>query len=140
MKIKVIGGICLVMFALIYSCQSDSLIEFRQYYSAGSLLYQGHCQNCHGANGEGLASLIPPLTDTTSIKLYKITLPCIVQYGLNMPVKINNKTFSGQMPAVSLSPMEIAQVVTYVTNSFGNKLGVTTVDNVYLDLKKCGVN
>ncbi len=34
------------------------------------------------------------------------------------------------MPAAGLTPMEIAQVVTYVGNSFGNKLGVVTGDDV----------
>jgi mono/diheme cytochrome c family protein len=140
MKIKVIGGICLLLVALVYSCQSDGSIEFRQYYTAGSLVYQSHCQNCHGAKGEGLAGLIPPLTDTLSIKARKNTLSCIVQNGLGGPLKAAGKTFDGQMPAANLSPIEVAQVLTYVTNSFGNKLGVTTDDDVNADLKKCGVN
>ncbi len=68
MKTGIIACIRLLLSALIYSCQSDSTIEFKRYYSAGALVYQSHCQNCHGMNGEGLAALIPPLTDTSSLK------------------------------------------------------------------------
>ena len=41
------------------------------------------------------------------------------------------------MPAVDLAPIEIAQALTYVTNSFGNKLGTVNVDRVNADLIKC---
>jgi mono/diheme cytochrome c family protein len=137
MKIKVVGGICLLLMALIYSCQSDSSIEFKQYYSAGSGVYEAHCQNCHSAKGEGLAALIPPLSDTLWLKANKANLPCILQNGLKGKITISGKTFEGEMPASGLTPMEIAQVTTYVANSFGNKLGVVTGDDVGAALGKC---
>lgn len=133
----VIGGIFLLLMALVYSCQSDSSIAFKQYYSAGSMVYQAHCQNCHGNKGEGLGGLIPPLTDTASIKTYKTKLPCIIQNGLNGKITVSGKSFDGQMPASGLTPIEIAQVATYVTNSFGNNLGVVTGDDVTEDLTRC---
>jgi mono/diheme cytochrome c family protein len=137
MKIGIIACICLLLSALIYSCQSDGSIEFKQYYSAGSQVYQAHCQNCHGAKGEGLAALIPPLTDTSSLKRYQTKLPCIIQNGLKGKITITGKDFDGTMPAAGLTPIEIAQVVTYVGNSFGNKLGVVTGDDVGVALGKC---
>jgi mono/diheme cytochrome c family protein len=137
MKIRIIACICLLLSALIYSCQSDGSIEFKQYYSAGSLVYQSHCQNCHGDKGEGLAALIPPLTDTSSLKRYQTKLPCIIQNGLKGKVTVAGKDFDGTMPAAGLTPIEIAQVVTYVSNSFGNKLGVVTGDDVVAALAKC---
>ena len=41
------------------------------------------------------------------------------------------------MPAAELAPMEIAQVITYMNNSFGNQLGIVTMDEVEADLKNC---
>jgi mono/diheme cytochrome c family protein len=137
MKTGIIACICLLLSALIYSCQSDGSIEFKQYYSAGSLVYQSHCQNCHGAKGEGLAALIPPLTDSSALKRYQTKLPCIIQNGLKGKISIAGKDFDGAMPAAGLTPIEIAQVVTYVGNSFGNKLGVVTGDDVGVALGKC---
>ena len=136
-KTGIIACICLLLSALIYSCRNDSSLEFKQYYSAGALVYQSHCQNCHGLNGEGLAALIPPLTDTSSLKHYQTKLPCIIQNGLKGKITVAGKDFDGTMPAAGLAPIEIAQVVTYVGNSFGNKLGVVTSDNVGVALGKC---
>ena len=48
---------------LLFSCQSDLSIKTMQYATNGQKLYVTHCQNCHGAQGEGLGQLYPPLTD-----------------------------------------------------------------------------
>jgi len=139
MKLKVISGICFLLFVLIVSCQSDESIEFKRYYSAGAIVYQGHCQNCHGTNGEGLSALIPPLTDTTYIKGNLKSLACNIKYGLKGKFAIAGKSFDGSMPAeADFTPIEIAQAITYISNSFGNKQGTVTVDQVNDDLSKCG--
>jgi hypothetical protein len=41
------------------------------------------------------------------------------------------------MPANDFAPIEIAEVLTYITNSFGNKLGTVTSQNVDSNLAKC---
>ena len=138
MKIKIISGICLLLMVLVYACESDDSIEFKRYYTSGAGVYHDHCQNCHNNNGDGLAELIPPLTDTTFLKTNKSNLPCIIQNGLKAPIKISGRVFNGSMPAVSLTPIEIAQVITYVGNTFGNKLGLVSDDEVGVDLGKCG--
>jgi len=119
------------------SCQNDGQIEFNRFYSNGSVVYQAHCQNCHGAKGEGLQGLIPSLTDSTYLKNNKNRLACQLNNGLKGKIMILNKEFEGEMPASKLSPLEIAQVLTYVTNSFGNKLGTINTDQVNADLAKC---
>ena len=137
MKIRVISFLCLAMIVLIVSCQNDEQVEFNRYYSNGSVVYQSHCQNCHGAKGEGLQGLIPPLTDSAYLKNNKETLACFVKTGLKGKITIINKSFEGEMPANDLAPLEIAQVLTYVTNSFGNKIGTINTEQVNTDLVKC---
>ena len=138
MKLKVIGAISfLLTLFFIVSCESESSIEFKRYYSVGSEIYQTHCQNCHGKSGEGLSALIPPLNDSLFLKKNKLSLACYVKYGLKGPITINGKTFDDAMPANQLSPMEIAQVLTYISNSFGNKLGVINSEQAEADLGKC---
>jgi mono/diheme cytochrome c family protein len=137
MKLKIIAGIGFILFMLIVSCQSDEQLEFKRYYSAGSLVYQTHCQNCHGANGEGLQELMPPLTDSVFLKTNKARLACFVKFGLKEKVIISKRPFEGQMPPNDLPPIEIANVLTYVTNSFGNKMGTINSDQVDGDLGKC---
>jgi mono/diheme cytochrome c family protein len=137
MKLKIIAGIGVFLFVLIISCQSDQQIEFERYFSAGSLTYQTRCQNCHGANGEGLRGLIPPLTDSLFLKFNKSRLACTVKYGLRGKIIVSGRTFEEKMPPGNLPPIEIANVLTYITNSFGNKLGIINNEQVEGDLAKC---
>jgi len=137
MKLKIISGICLLLAVLIWSCQSEQAIEFDRYYSSGMGVYQTHCLNCHGAEGQGLAQLIPPLTDTVLLKKNKNSLPCIIKNGLINKITVSGKLYDGTMPPVALSPIEIAQVLTYVGNSFGNKLGLVNTDDVIAYVNNC---
>ena len=136
MRAGIIGIIALLTVILI-SCQSQDELEFKRYYTTGKVVYQSKCQNCHGDNGEGLSALMPPLTDSVYLQANKHELPCIIKHGLNKPILINGKAFYSQMPAIDLPPVEMAEVITYITNSFGNKMGVTTTQMAQDDLKGC---
>ena len=137
MKIKVIFSICALLVVLVISCQSGDTLEFVRYYSEGKVVYQKHCQNCHGQHGEGLNGLIPPLTDSVFLRRNRNHLSCLVENGLKGKLTIDRRPFEGQMPAASLANIEIAQALTYVTNSFGNKMGIFNVETVNGDLMKC---
>lgn len=137
MKLRLIGLIAGAVLTLAVSCQSEQEMEFARYYSAGSLVYQQHCQNCHGDKGQGLQMLIPPLTDSVFLKNNKTKLACFVKNGLEGKITINGRVFDDQMQGDDLSPLEIAKVLTYITNSYGNKLGTITVKQVENDLKNC---
>ena len=138
MKLRVIGSICVLLAVLIYSCQEEKSVEYKRMYTEGSEVYQTYCQNCHGSKGEGLAALIPPLTDTTALKSNPTALPCTVKYGLKGKITVSGKQFDGNMPASSeLTPIQIAQVAIYVSNSFGNKNGFTNEDEVNKALNSC---
>jgi len=135
-KLRAISIIGLLL-AVLVACQSEDQLEFKRYYTSGTVIYQGKCQNCHGDKGEGLSALIPPLTDSVYLKANKQQLACMVKYGLNKPIKVAGKAFYSQMPLNDLPPVEIAEVLTYITNSFGNKMGVVTTQMVEDDLKGC---
>ena len=117
---------------------NDQDIEYKRAYTAGAVIYQEHCQNCHGNTGEGLSALMPPLTDSVYLKQNKAQLACILKYGLNGKlIIVHGKPYQNQMPLADLAPIEIAQVLTYVKNSFGNKLGGVNVEDVNKDLESC---
>lgn len=123
---------------IIYSCQNTSEMNQAQYMTGGKDLYIANCQNCHGANGEGLGELAPPLTDTIFLSNNKEKLACYIKNGANEPMVINGKTYEGKMPDfTNLHDIDIAQVIVYITNSFGNKQGMYTYQQVAEDLKKC---
>jgi len=137
MKVKILLCILLALGVLIISCQNDESIEFKRYYTSGSLVYQSHCQNCHGSQGEGLKGLIPPLSDTSFMRSNLTRLPCIIKNGLKGKIEIDHRSFEGEMAKIDLNPMELAQVITYVNNSFGNQLGMTGYEEVITDLNTC---
>lgn len=134
-----ITGFIVIMLGifLAVSCENDHTLEFKRYYSIGAEVYQTHCQNCHGTNGQGLLGLVPPLNDSTYLKNNKASLACYVRSGLKDTIVINGKTFEDVMPANDLAPMQIAQVLTYVGNSFGNKIGTITEEQVTANLAAC---
>ncbi len=128
----------LSFFIGISACQSEEDILYMRYYTTGQTVYQQRCQNCHGANGEGLGQLYPPLTDTAYLKKNKSSLACVFRHGISDSITINGKEFKASMPGNHhLSDIEIAQVVTYVTNSFGNKQGLYDARASGVDLKEC---
>jgi len=138
MKITLICSICALLMILIVSCESNDALEFDRYYAEGNVIYQSHCQNCHGAHGEGLNGLIPPLTDSVFLKNNRDQLACLVHNGLHGKITVTKKDFTEKMPAAAdLANIEIAQALTYVTNSFGNKMGIVNVEEVNGDLVKC---
>jgi len=137
MKGFIIVGLLLATVGLMVACQSAEQVEFNRNYSAGSAVYQTHCQNCHGDKGQGLAALIPPLTDNKYLTENIHQLPCYLQHGLNGKIKVNGIEFEGKMLPANLSPIEVVQVLTYVTNSFGNKNASINSDGVDKDLMGC---
>ncbi|RKR83244.1 cbb3-type cytochrome c oxidase subunit III [Mucilaginibacter gracilis] len=136
-KVIVIIGMFVTALAIISSCQGETELNFKRYYVNGSTVYQAHCQNCHGANGEGLGALIPPLTDSAYLKTNLHQLPCFVKNGLTGSITVHAKPYAQAMPPAELTAIELAEVLTYVGNSFGNKLGLLDVDMVTGDLAKC---
>lgn len=127
-----------VIALLADSCKSEGQLTYARYYTNGKELYDIHCQNCHNSDGKGLQSLIPPLTDSAFLRKNKSKLACIIKYGLTTPVVVNGKTYDSQMPENSQLPdIDIAALVTYITNSFGNNQGLYDAEEATKDLKNC---
>ena len=97
----------------------------------GKKVYTQYCVTCHQADGSGVATMNPPLIKTTYVLGDKPTLIKIVLNGFNEDVQINGQSFSNTMtPHDSLTDQQIADVLTYVRNSFGNKASAVTATQV----------
>lgn len=97
----------------------------------GQIVYKSVCLACHMATGTGVPHLNPPLVNTTYVLGDKAALIKIVLNGFNEDVKINGQSYSNTMtPHPDLTDRQIADVLTYVRKSFGNKASAVTVAEV----------
>lgn len=128
----------LFLLVSIQSCQDEASLDYKRYYVNGKGLYEKNCQGCHGGQGEGLGSLYPPLTDTTYLNTFRSQLACIIKNGQGGEIEINGVVYNGEMPAnPSLTDIDVAQILVYITNSFGNKQGFKSLEAVSEDLRNC---
>jgi len=88
----------------------------------GAKLYQKHCRDCHQRRGEGVARIYPPLVNNEAILMhYPINVIRIVVNGGFPPSTQGNPRPYGMPPfSQDLSDAQIAAVVTYVRQSWGN--------------------
>jgi mono/diheme cytochrome c family protein len=99
----------------------------------GLKIYTGTCLACHQADGLGVQRMNPPLVKTKWVLGNKIALAKIVLFGLKGgEIIIDGDDFHNPMPAQStqFTDLQIADVLTYVRNSFGNKAGAVTEADV----------
>jgi mono/diheme cytochrome c family protein len=97
----------------------------------GKEVYLQQCLACHQADGLGVQNMNPPLVKTKWVLGDKTTLVQVVLKGLSQEIEIDGDTYHNVMPARSeMMDQQIADVLTYVRNSFGNKAGAVTVGEV----------
>ncbi|MDO6439366.1 cytochrome c [Cyclobacterium sp. 1_MG-2023] len=106
-------------------------LKTRQYAIQGQQLYLQYCSNCHQEDGTGLNRLIPPLKNADYMLVDVNRSLYIIKNGLNGSILVNNVEYNQPMPENSkLSPIEIAQIATYIYNVWGNEYGLITPEKV----------
>jgi mono/diheme cytochrome c family protein len=97
----------------------------------GAVVYKNVCITCHQADGGGVPNMNPPLIKTEYVLGDKNRLAHIVLAGLAEPIEINGDDYKQHMPAQNyLTDQQVADVLTYVRNSFGNKASAVQVAEV----------
>jgi nitrite reductase (NO-forming) len=104
--------------------------NFEERMKAGAIVFKTNCAACHQENGQGIPNAFPPLANSDFLMADKKRSIKIVKHGLEGSVTVNGKTFNSVMPALGLSDDDVASVLTFVRNSFGNKGDAVTVDEV----------
>lgn len=106
-------------------------------FTMGKEIYarEGYCSTCHQSDGKGLsASLFPPLAGTKWVSGNEDRLIKLALKGLMGPIEVDGRSYPGQVPMTPfgglLKDNEIAAVLTYVRNSFGNRAPAILPDKV----------
>lgn len=112
--------------------------DAQAYVRGGEIFHrEAHCATCHQANGKGLDPAFPPLVGTPWVTGSEERLAKIVLHGIHGVMEVNGKVYD---PEKGVPPMtafgsilkdeEIADVLTYVRNSWGNKAAPVSTDTV----------
>lgn len=103
---------------------------FAQRMEAGKAVYTQNCAACHQLKGEGIPSAFPPLAKSDYMMKDKKRAIGVVINGLTGDLVVNGQPYNGVMPALGLNDDDVANVLTYVRNSWGNKGDLVTVKEV----------
>lgn len=121
--------------------------EHHDQYKLGAAIFrrEAHCATCHQPNGEGLGNIYPPLRNTPWVNGSEDRLIKLALHGLWGKIEVGGKVYD---PALGVPPMtafasllkddELASVLTYVRNSWGNQappIKPETVTRIRADTK-----
>jgi mono/diheme cytochrome c family protein len=113
-------------------------IKFQQYYVQGEQLFIQHCSNCHQKDGKGLGLLYPPVNQSDFIEENFEKVICIIRNGIKGDIVVNGNTYNKEMPPMpALTDLEIAEITTYLYNTWGREKGIIEVKDASQILTNC---
>lgn len=100
--------------------------------SDGATVYLTNCSSCHQSDGTGVANAFPPLAGNPAVTGDPVAAIAIVKDGLTGRLIVNHVAYSGIMPAWKgqISDEQIAQVLSYIRSSWGNRAPGVSVAQV----------
>lgn len=136
-KIIITGLFCLLVGVCIFAQAKKQPAAMQASMKRGQQVFSTTCIVCHQKNGGGVPHLNPPLIKTSYVLGDKSALIKIILKGLNQPIEVGDETYTNVMPSFAqLTDAQIADVLTYVRNSFGNKASTVTPDLVKAERDK----
>ena len=116
---------------------TDEIVEseipaksFEEQMEYGKQTYMQTCFACHQAEGQGVPNAFPPLAKSDYLNADVDRAIGVVLHGLTGEITVNGEKYNSVMTRQTLSPDEVANVLTYVYNSWGNSKKVVTKEMV----------
>ena len=106
-----IGGLAMVLFQ--EKTKEESI-------AAGQEIYQDFCVQCHMNSGEGVSGVFPPLKASDYLMNNVEKSVAGIKYGLRGKITVNDEIYDGIMASQGLDNEEIADVMNYILNQWGN--------------------
>jgi mono/diheme cytochrome c family protein len=93
----------------------------------GKEVYTAQCISCHQPNGEGLSGVFPPLAGSDHLTKNQEKSISVILNGQNEEITVNGTKYSVPMAAMnSLTDQQIADVLNYIGQSWGNQFNTVT--------------
>ncbi len=96
----------------------------------GKAVYTQNCFACHQASGEGIPNAFPPLAKSDYLNYDVHRSIGAVKYGLSGEITVNGTKYNSVMPKQNISDEDIANVLTYIYNNWGNNKTEVTPEMV----------
>lgn len=98
----------------------DQTYDLKASIERGKVIYEAQCMSCHMAEGEGLPGVFPPVAKSDYLA-DKNRLIKVVLRGVRGEMNVNGTNYNGEMTGFQLSDQEVADVLNYIGNTWGNK-------------------
>lgn len=89
----------------------------------GQRVYDQNCLACHQPDGMGISGAFPPLAGSDYLLSEPERAINVLLKGMSGKVTVSGKEYNGVMPAVQLSDEKVANVLTFILNTWGNNGG-----------------
>jgi mono/diheme cytochrome c family protein len=99
-------------------------------YAAGKSVYEAKCQTCHREDGTASRTFCPPLAGSDYLVADKNRAIKQIINGTSEVITVNGTKYTGSMSAMQLSDDDVANVLNYITHSFGNNGYTVTAADV----------
>lgn len=109
---------CISLFGFLSYVQPEKTIE--KSISDGKEIYQDFCVQCHLDNGKGVPGTFPPLAKSDYLQNNIEASIRGIKYGQRGKITVNGIDYDGIMSHQGLDDEEVADVMNYILNSWGN--------------------
>lgn len=94
--------------------------ELQKSIKRGSNIYADFCVTCHLPDGKGTPGVFPPLAQSDYLLNNREKSIKAVKYGQQGQITVNGKVYNSVMTPLGLTDEEVADVMNYILNSWGN--------------------
>ena len=102
----------------------------------GSDIYTDFCATCHMPNGKGVENVYPPLANSDYLIKNREASIKGIKFGQEGEITVNGITYNNAMAPMGLSDDEIADVMNYINNNWGNKSEEIVTEEEVSNIKK----
>ena len=126
MKKSLLLSASVVSVITLFSFQQKPKFDLKASITRGQDIYVAQCLACHQGEGEGIEDIYPPLAKSDYLMADKKRSIQQVLHGITGEIKVNGKTYNGEMAAFDFTDQEVSDVLNYIRNSWGNKGAAVT--------------
>ncbi len=112
--------IIFVAVCALSSCTQQQSPELKESIERGRFVYEDLCVTCHLPSGEGVPKAFPPLAQSDYLMERRMESIKAIKFGQQGKIIVNDIEYNGVMTNQGLTDEEVADVMNYILNSWGN--------------------